>query len=103
MLRPIDTQILYPQSPQLSNRQQVDNQKATIQQDTFADIMKEETNQKKETIIKTEENQQVKNNKKDSEKKRSKQSKNHPNKKKNLQENKKDEKIQTQSTIDIRI
>lgn len=103
MLRPIDTQILYPQTPQLSNKQQVDNQKATVQQDTFAQIMKEETNKKKDTIVKTEENQKITNNKKDSEKKKSKKSKKQAHKKKNVEENKKDENHQTQNTIDIRI
>ena len=73
MIRPIDTQILYPQSPELSNKQQVDNQKPALQQDAFAQIMKDEVTQKKERVQQTEKDSKVKND--PNEKKKKQQSK----------------------------
>ncbi|MGL4345392.1 MAG: hypothetical protein ACRCTE_09350 [Cellulosilyticaceae bacterium] len=62
MIRPIDTQILYPQSPELSNRQQVAKQQSEIQQQQFADIMNKENESQRDTVIKTSKDENVKNN-----------------------------------------
>lgn len=61
MLRPIDTQILYPQSPELSGRQQMANQQANLQQNQFADIMQKQTQEKKERVNKAPEKQKIDN------------------------------------------
>ncbi|MGL4798500.1 MAG: hypothetical protein ACRCWY_03735 [Cellulosilyticaceae bacterium] len=105
MIRPIDTQILYPQAPTLSNRQQVDNQKPMQHQENFAQIMKQETEQKKETVIETEKDSGVKF-KKENEKKEGQSKK---DKKQSSQEQKKEpnqlngQYTHSESTIDIRI
>lgn len=62
MIRPIDTQILYPQAPELGNRQHVANQKPNIEQEQFAQLMQKEVEQKKEAIDKSKEEQKTVNN-----------------------------------------
>lgn len=59
MIRPIDIQILYPNAPEFSNRQQVDNQKPNVQQGQFAEMMQKEQAEKKEKIVHMEEGQKV--------------------------------------------
>ena len=59
MIRPIDIQILYPNAPEFSNRQQVDNQNPNGQQGQFAEMMQKEQAEKKEKIAHMEEGQKV--------------------------------------------
>lgn len=59
MIRPIDTQILYPQSQELSNRQQVDNQKTNVQQHAFAQVMKNEVEEKKKIVIQAQKKEKI--------------------------------------------
>ena len=61
VIRPIDTQILYPQAPELGNRQHTANQKPSIQQEQFAQLMQKEVEHKKETINKPREGQKTDN------------------------------------------
>lgn len=65
MIRPIDTQILYTQSAELSNRQQVANQSTLVQQNQFAELMQKEVQTKKEQVQKTASDEKVKNDKKE--------------------------------------
>ena len=51
MSRPIDTQVIYSQSPNESSRQHVSNQQPALQQDQFANIMHKETENKKDTVF----------------------------------------------------
>lgn len=68
MIRPIDTQILYAQSVELANRQQVTNQSAVVQQNQFAEIVQKEVQTKKEQVQQTSEDEKVKNEKEKSNK-----------------------------------
>ena len=54
MLRPIDTQTIYQQTPEVSTRQQAFKQGEEMQQTQFANIFNKETQekQKKEVVIK---------------------------------------------------
>lgn len=62
MIRPIDTQILYPQTPELGNRQHTDNQKANVHQEQFAQLMHKEAEHKKEVVDSAKEGQKMDNN-----------------------------------------
>lgn len=94
MIRPIDTQILYPQSPALSNRQQHINEQGVLQQAQFAELLKKENQNKKETVEEIDKKQKL------SYKKDEKRDKH--NKKQNKKGEEQNKKIK-QRHIDIRI
>ncbi|MGL4736974.1 MAG: hypothetical protein ACRCW2_05910 [Cellulosilyticaceae bacterium] len=83
MIRPIDTQILYPQAPELSNRQQVNKQLPENQQQQFAQIMQKESEVKKEKVQEVSKDAGIKNDPKEKKEKGSdeKQSQNQQRKK----------------------
>lgn len=56
MLRPIDTQTIYQQTPEVSNRQQGARQSEEMQQTQFANILHKETEEKQKVVIETKEN-----------------------------------------------
>ncbi|MBP3889186.1 MAG: hypothetical protein J6F30_16300 [Cellulosilyticum sp.] len=56
MLRPIDTQTIYQQTPEVSNRQQAFRQGEEMQQTQFASILNKETEEKQKIVIETKEN-----------------------------------------------
>lgn len=56
MLRPIDTQTIYQQTPEVSNRQQGFKQSEEMQQTQFANILHKETEEKQKVVIETKEN-----------------------------------------------
>lgn len=56
MLRPIDTQTIYQQTPEVSNRQQAFKQGEEMQQTQFASILNKETEEKQKVVIETKEN-----------------------------------------------
>lgn len=51
MIRPIDTQILHPQTPIIAGREQRNNHMPIEQQSQFGDIMKKEVEHKKDTVV----------------------------------------------------
>lgn len=61
MLRPIDTQTIYQQSQEISNRQQAYKQGEEMQQVQFAHLMQKETREKKEAVSEIEHNEKIKN------------------------------------------
>lgn len=61
MLRPIDTQTIYQQTPEFSNRQHIQNHEAELQQNQFANILHKETEEKQQFVQKTEKNDQIDN------------------------------------------
>ena len=56
MLRPIDTQTIYQQTPEVSNRQQGFKQSEEMQQTQFANLLHKETEEKQKVVIETKEN-----------------------------------------------
>lgn len=56
MLRPIDTQTIYQQTPEVSNRQQAFKQGEEMQQAQFATLLNKETEEKQKVVIETKEN-----------------------------------------------
>lgn len=56
MLRPIDTQTIYQQTSEVSNRQQAFKQGEEMQQTQFANMLQKETHQKQNIVIETKEN-----------------------------------------------
>lgn len=56
MLRPIDTQTIYQQTPEVSNKQQAFKQGEEMQQTQFANILQKETNEKQKIVIEAKEN-----------------------------------------------
>lgn len=103
MIRPIDTQILHPQTPEIAGRQQRTNHLPVEQQSQFGDIMKKEVEHKKDTVVEPQNPEHLKANKDGS-----KQSA-HQNKKKSKKENKDGQQKKVTSSknsrtkIDIRI
>ena len=99
MIKPIDTQVLYPQTPEIAGRQHRSNQIPLEQQTQFGNIMKKEVQLKKDTIIAPHETENLKTNKDGA-----KQS-NDQNLKKKKREKKKTSQFKEHSknTIDIRI
>ena len=61
MLRPIDTQTIYQQSHEVSNRQQMARQETEMQQTQFSNILHKETAQKQESVREVPEEEQIKN------------------------------------------
>ena len=51
MIRPIDTQIIHPQTPTIAGQQQRNNHLPVEQQSQFGDIMQKDVDHKKDTVI----------------------------------------------------
>ncbi len=101
MLRPIDTQTIYQQTQELSNRQHVQSKSEHTQQGQFAQIMQKHTELKKESVNELQKDEKV-NNELNQEKEKGQ----HPrgkNKKKKLAKDKSANKWDKDSKIDIRI
>ncbi|MDF2612663.1 MAG: hypothetical protein K0S71_449 [Clostridia bacterium] len=101
MLRPIDTQTIYQQTQELSNRQQVHNQGEHTKQGQFAHIMQKQTEIKNESVNELNKDEKVDNHlNKDKEKDQNRQKK---NKKKKSTKNNESKKWDNETKIDIRI
>lgn len=103
MIRPIDTQVLYPQTPEIAGRQQRNNQLPSEQQAQFGNLMKKEVESKKDTIVAPH---QATNLKTDKDKEKQSAGQNSKSSKKKHQNNKKSKKktpSHLDQTIDIRI
>lgn len=61
MLRPIDTQTIYQQSQEISNRQQANRQGEEMQQMQFAHLMQKETKEKREIVNEIQHDEKVDN------------------------------------------
>ena len=59
MLRPIDTQTIYQQTPEMAGRQHVQNHTVEMQQDQFATLLQKETVEKQQFVQKTEKEEKV--------------------------------------------
>lgn len=102
MLRPVDTQTIYQQTPEVSSRQQAARQGEEMQQTQFAQIFQKETNLKQETVNEVKEDQKTDNDlKKKQGRRQNDDSQRKYKKKKN--DTKKDEKMQGATHIDIKI
>lgn len=62
MIRPIDNQILYLQTVELSHRQQSLNKSQDLQQQQFSDIINKEIKETQETVKKSPSTEKVTNN-----------------------------------------
>jgi len=62
MLRPIDTQTVYQQSQEVSNRQQMAKNETDMQQSQFSNIMHKETIQKQVSVNEVAEEEQIRSN-----------------------------------------
>lgn len=51
MIRPIDTQIIHPQTPIVAAKEQRNNHLPVEQQSQFGDIMEKEVQHKKDTVV----------------------------------------------------
>ena len=63
MIRPIDTQIIHPQTPIIAGREQKSNQMPLEQQSQFGDLMKKEVAHKKDTVVEAQNPEHLKANK----------------------------------------
>ena len=63
MIKPIDTQVLYPQTPEIAGREHRNNQVPLEQQAQFGNIMKKEVESKKDTIVQAQKAEDLKTNK----------------------------------------
>lgn len=99
MIKPIDTQVLYPQTPEIAGRQQRNNQVPLEQQAQFDNIMKKEVASKKDTIIAPHKAEDLKTNKDGAKQLADQRSKKKKRKKKKENQAKK----RSENTIDIRI
>lgn len=103
MIRPIDTQILHPQTPEIAGRQQKTNHLPVEQQSQFGDIMKKEVEHKKDTVVESQNPANLKADKDGTRqpghhnKKKSKKKSNQEDHKKNKNDN------SSRTRIDIRI
>ncbi len=89
MLRPIDTQTIYQQSQEVSNRQQMQKQGLETEQMQFAHLLQKETKQKNEVVKHIEKDEKVDNQldkKKKQEQGRNKNNKKNPEKRLKSQE-----------------
>jgi len=103
MLRPIDTQTIYQQTQEISNRQQVLNQGEHNQQEQFAHIMQKQAELKRESVNEFEKDQKVDNYlNKDKDKSQNQNQKNKDKKKKSSKNNE-PKKWDNGNQIDIRI
>ncbi len=101
MIRPIDTQILHPQTPEIAGRQQRSNHLPVEQQSQFGDIMQKEVDHKKDTVIAPQNPEQLKANKDGS--KQSAHHKKKGKKQENIDSKKNKSKDDLLTKIDIRI
>lgn len=98
MLRPIDIQSQFSQSPALSNKQQIVNQQITQQQEQLTDLMKKELVHNQEVIVQINQGEKVDN--------RNKQNRNIYDEQKKKKSKSKDGQEQAKATanqIDIRL
>ena len=103
MIRPIDTQILHPQTPEIAGRQQRTNHLPVEQQSQFGDIMKKEVEHKKDTVVEPQNPEHLKANK-DGSKQLAHENKSKSKKKNKGKQNKKNKSHNNSRTkIDIRI
>jgi len=103
VIKPIDTQILHPQTPKIAEQQQRNNQLTIEQQAQFGDIMKKEVEHKKETVISPQRSENLKTDEEGS-KESPNHNKKHSKRKNKAQKNKSKKKDKNPSTtIDIRI
>lgn len=100
MLRPIDTQTIYQQTPEVSNRQQAIRQGEEMQQTQFAQILQKETDVKQETVNEVKEDEKTDN---DLNKKQGRRQNDPQKKYKKKNDSKKDKEIQSATHIDIKI
>ena len=63
LIKPIDTQVLYPQTPEIAGRQHRTNQLPSEQQTQFGNLMKKEVDEKRDTIIPSQKAEDLKTNK----------------------------------------
>lgn len=105
MLRPIDTQTIYQQTPEVSNRQQAIRQGEEMQQTQFAQILQKEADVKQETVNEVKEDEKTDNNLKKRQGRRESDSQKKYKKKKNdsNSESKKDREVQDIKHIDVKI
>lgn len=103
MLRPIDTQTIYQQTQEISNRQQVHNKSELTQQGQFAHIMQKETELKKESVNELEKSQKVDNDLNKQKKQGQKKDEEKKHNKKKSSESSQLKKWDKQTKIDIRI
>lgn len=103
MIRPIDTQVLYPQTPEIAGRQQRNNQLPTEQQAQFGNLMKKEVESKKDTIVAPHEATNLKTNKDKDKQSADQNSKGSKKKQQNNKGSKKKNQTGFDRTIDIRI
>ncbi len=61
MLRPVDTQTIYQQSHEVSNRQQAQLRGEMTQQDQFAHLLQKETAQKQEVVVEIKHDEKIDN------------------------------------------
>ena len=100
MLRPIDTQTIYQQTPEVSNRQQGFKQSEEMQQTQFANILHKETEEKQKVVIETKENAKADN---QLDKRRRRNAADEPRKYKKKKKDTEKEKSATSNHIDLRI
>lgn len=103
MIKPIDTQILYPQTPELANRQHSSNQVPSVQQEQFANIMQKEAKLKQETIAPTPKSENLRTEKDSQKEKKNPQFKKREQKESNKNNKNNKQKAKTTNRIDIRI
>lgn len=105
MLRPIDTQTIYQQTPEVSNRQQGLKQGEELQQAQFAQIMHKETKEKQNVVIETRKDEKTDNNLDKKQGRRSLNEQKKYKKRKNDSNNGKNEDVKSgnSSHIDFRI
>lgn len=103
MLRPIDTQTIYQQSPEVSNRQQASKHGGEMQQTQLADILNKQTIDRQEMVNEINEDEKLDN---DLNKEQRRQALNSPSKYKKKKKNdihSKENKGNHTTHIDIRI
>lgn len=100
MLRPIDTQTIYQQTPEVSNRQQGFKQSEEMQQAQFANILHKETEEKQKVVIETKENAKADN---QLDKRRGRNAEGEQKKYKKKKKDTEKEKSSTSNHIDLRI
>lgn len=103
MIRPIDTQILHPQTPIIAGREQRSNNMPAQQQAQFGDLMQKEVEHKKETVVEAQNPENLKADKEAS--KQSEQGRQRRSKKRKKQADSKESQVpkNTGNRIDIRI
>ena len=105
MLRPIDTQTIYQQTPEVSSRQQAIRQGEDMQQTQFAQILQKEADVKQETVNEVREDEKTDNDLRKRQGRREADSQKKYKKKRNdtKSESKNDKEVQHIENIDIKI